>query len=243
MNGVMNVSVLDGWWVEGYKDGAGWALSEKDTYTDAGLQNELDAETIYNILENDIVPTYYDKDKDGISKRWVSHIKNTIAEIAPDFVMKRMLDDYQERYYSKLWGRSQKLKKQNYAAARELVTWKNNVRQAWNAIELADMQTPDTFNRSLPLGERFDASVSLRLHSLLPSDIGVEVVFFKRHSETELQLLEKYELEFQGQDKGVATYTCTIQPQNAGVFEYGFRMFPKHPLLPHRQDFGLVKWL
>ena len=243
MNGVMNFSVLDGWWVEGYKEGAGWALSEKDTYADAGLQNELDAEKIYNILENDIVPTYYEQDKDGVSKRWVSHIKNTIAEIAPDFVMKRMLDDYKERYYSKLWKRSQTLKKQDYEATRELVLWKNKVRRAWNAIELADMQIPDTFNRSLPLGERFDASVSLRLHSLSPSDIGVEVVFFKRHSETELELLEKYELEFKGHDKGVTTFTCTIQPQNAGVFEFGFRMFPKHPLLPHRQDFGLVKWL
>ncbi len=154
-----------------------------------------------------------------------------------------MLDDYQERYYGKLWKRSQKLKQKDYAAARELVLWKNKVRNAWNAIELADMQTPDTFNRSLPLGERFDATVALRLHSLSPADIGVEVVFFKRHSETELQLLEKYELEHTGFEKGVATYACTIQPQNAGVFEYGFRMFPKHPLLPHRQDFGLVKWL
>jgi glucan phosphorylase len=243
MNGVMNFSVLDGWWCEGYKPGAGWALSEKQTYADHGLQNELDAETIYNILEEDIIPTYYDQDKSGVSERWVSHIKNTIADIAPDFVMKRMLDDYQSRFYSKLSERSKKIKHNNYKAAHELVEWKARVRRAWEAIELADLQAPDTYNRSLPLGEPFAASVTLNLQNLSSSDVGVEVVFYKRHSEKELELISTHELELDHQKAALATYTCAIQPKSAGVFEYGFRMFPKHPLLAHRQDFGLVRWL
>jgi len=243
MNGVMNFSVLDGWWCEGYKPGAGWALSEKQTYADHALQNELDAETIYNILEEDIVPTYYDQDKNGISERWVSHIKNTIADIAPDFVMKRMLDDYQSRFYSKLGERSKKIRHNNYKAAHDLVEWKARVRRAWEAIELADLQAPDTYNRSLPLGEPFAASVTLNLQNLSSSDVGVEVVFYKRHSEKELELISTHELELDHQKAALATFTCAIQPKLAGVFEYGFRMFPKHPLLPHRQDFGLVRWL
>ncbi|MFN4254642.1 MAG: alpha-glucan family phosphorylase [Saprospiraceae bacterium] len=243
MNGVMNFSVLDGWWCEGYKPGAGWALPEHDTYADPALQNELDAETIYNILENDIVPTYYEQDKNGVSERWVSHIKNTIADIAPDFVMKRMLDDYQARFYSKLAARSQKLKRNDYQAARELTAWKARLRRVWDAIELVEMQAPDTFNRSLPLGEHFTASVTLNLHELTASDIGVELVFFRRKSETELKLISTHELSPNGHKGPQATYSCDIAPQKAGVFEYGFRMFPKHPLLPHRQDFGLVRWL
>lgn len=243
INGVMNFSVLDGWWCEGYKPGAGWALPEQDTYADTALQNELDAETIYNILENEIIPAFYDRDADGVSERWVSHIKNTIADIAPDFVMKRMLDDYQERFYSKLWTRSQLLKKNNLAPVSELVEWKARVRRVWDAIELTDLQAPDTFNRSLPLGDHFNASVSLRLHELLPSDLGVEVVFFRRSTETELELISTHELQLTEHKGALATYTCDIQPQTAGVFEYGFRMFPKHPLLAHRQDFGLVRWL
>jgi glycogen phosphorylase len=243
MNGVMNFSVLDGWWCEGYKPGAGWALPEQDTYQDATLQNELDAETIYNILENDLVPTYYEQDKNGVSERWVSHIKNTIADIAPDFVMGRMLDDYRNRFYSKLALRSERLKKGDYHAARELADWKNRVRRAWNAIELIDMQAPDTFNRSLPLGSQFDATVRLQLQSLGINDFGVEVVFYKRQSETELEFVETQELTAQQQVGSEATYTCSFVPKSAGVFEYGFRLFPKHPLLPHRQDFGLVRWL
>lgn len=243
MNGVMNFSVLDGWWCEGYKPGAGWALPEKETYSDGALQNELDAETIYNILENDIVPTYYDKNQDGVSERWVSHIKNTIADIAPDFVMKRQLDDYQSRFYSKLRDRSHQLKKQHYKPAHELVHWKKRLAAAWEAIELIRLDAPDTFNRSLPLGEAFHAEVSLHLHQLAQQDIGLELVFFKRHSETELELISRHEMSPVKQDGPVAYWQCDIQPQSAGVFEYGFRMFPKHPLLAHRQDFGLVRWL
>lgn len=245
MNGVMNFSVLDGWWCEGYKPGAGWALPEEETYPDAALQNELDAETIYNILESDIIPGFYERDADGISERWVSHIKNTIADIAPDFVMTRMLNDYQERFYTKLRTRSQQLKKNNFKALQDLVAWKNNVRTAWDHIEVTDLQAPDTFNHALPLGEQFEASVSLNLHALKAADIGVEVVFFRRISETQMELISRHELEAQPQNGGStrATYQCAITLQTAGVFEFGFRMFPKHPMLAHRQDFNLVKWL
>lgn len=243
LNGVMNFSVLDGWWCEGYKPGAGWALPEHDTYADPTLQNELDAETLYNTLESGIIPTYYNQNEAGTSKDWVRHIKNTIADIAPDFVMKRMLDDYRTRYYDKLWSRSQRLKKNQFHALHELVDWKNRVRRTWDAIELTDLQAPDTFNRSLPLGATFEASATLHLQDLSSSDVGLEVVFFRRRSETELDLISTHELELDHQKGALATYTCNITPQTAGVFEYGFRLFPKHPLLAHRQDFGLVRWL
>jgi len=243
LNGVMNFSVLDGWWCEGYKPGAGWALPEEETYADPLLQNELDAETIYNILENDIIPTYYETDKDGISKAWVSHIKNTIADIAPDFVMKRQLDDYQERFYSKLWVRSRKLKENSYQPTADLVKWKSRIRNTWDVIELIKLEAPDTFNRSLPLGEHFKAEVSLHIHQLNQADLGVEVVFFKRHSETSLELISCHTLDSVRQEGPAALWRCDFQPQTAGVFEFGFRLYPAHPLLAHRQDFGLVRWL
>lgn len=243
MNGVMNFSVLDGWWCEGYRPGAGWALPEEDTYSDQNLQNELDAETIYNILENDIIPTYYDQDAYGVSERWVQHIKNTISQVAPEFVMGRMLDDYYTRFYSKLQQRSEVLLSHDFKAAKELSAWKERVQRAWKAIELIDLQAPDTFNRSLPLGETFEASVTLRLQDLSPDDVGIEVVFYKRKSEEELELISAHEMKLKKETGAEATYSCTFNPAAAGVFEYGFRMFPKHPLLPHRQDFGLVRWL
>ncbi len=243
MNGVMNFSVLDGWWCEGYRPGAGWALPEKSTYEDPTLQNELDAETIYNILENDIVPTYYDQDENGISLRWVSHIKKTIAEIAPSFVMGRMLDDYEANYYSKLYASSKSIKGDQLKNATELVAWKNRVRRIWDAIELKHLEAPDTFNHSFRLGTDFKAAVTLNIQELQSKDIGVELVFFRRKSETELDLLSVHTLTPGKQHGTNVTYTCDMIPSQSGVFEYGFRMYPTHPLLVHRQDFGLVRWL
>ena len=97
MNGVVNLSVKDGWWLEGYREGAGWALTEKQTYQDQGYQDQLDAATIYGLLENEIIPLYYKKDKKGISKEWLKVVRNSIAQIAPHYTMKRQLDDYYEK--------------------------------------------------------------------------------------------------------------------------------------------------
>jgi alpha-glucan phosphorylase-like protein len=243
LNGVLNFSVLDGWWLEGYRPGAGWALSEHETYTDPALQNELDAETIYNILETEIVPAYFEHNDQGFSPKWMAFVKKNIAEIAPRFVMKRMLDDYDNLYYSKLWKRSQRLVKNQYHSLRELVDWKNRIRRAWPSIDLVSLEAPDTYNYSLPLGAPFEARVTLNLQTLSSSDVGVEVVFLRRRTETELEWVETQELELEHQKGSVATYSCNFTPQKAGVFEYGFRLFPKHPLLAHRQDFPLVRWL
>jgi hypothetical protein len=154
-----------------------------------------------------------------------------------------MLDDYQARFYGKLWERSQLLITDDYRAARALTVWKARVTKAWEAIELIDLQAPDTFNRSLPLGAPFEAKVVLHLQELSPEDIGIEVVFYKRISEEELELIAKNDLALESHRGAEATFSCHFNPKSAGVFEYGFRVFPQHPLLPHRQDFGLVRWL
>jgi glycogen phosphorylase len=243
MNGTMNFSVLDGWWCEGWREGAGWMLPENDTYSDPHLQNQLDAETIYNVLENDIAPAFFEKNEAGIPEKWISHIKNTIAEIAPEFTMTRMLDDYKNRFYSKLATRSAALKANNYENLRRLTEWKNRFRRVWETIEIADMQVFDTVNHALQLGEAFDAKIALNLHGLTPQEIGIELVLYKRVATEELELVATTELIFEKLSGTIATYSIHSTPQVAGVFEYGFRLFPKNELLAHRQDFELVRWL
>lgn len=243
LNGVINFSVLDGWWAEGYLPGAGWALPLENTYHDAVLQNELDAETIYNILEEEIMPLYFDQNEQGISPRWASYVKNIIAEVAPDFTMKRMMDDYHERFYNKLAQRSRKIQNASFSMAKTLANWKMNMMKNWNSIRVEEMDVFDTDNYALPMGEQFSASIKLHLGNIAPENVGLELVFFKRMNEEELHLQFAKELEFKGETSGIAHYRCDLAPEIAGVFEYGFRVFPKHELLPHRQDFNLVKWL
>lgn len=242
LNGVMNFSVLDGWWVEGYRPDAGWALPLENTYDDPSLQDQLDAETIYNMLEYEIAPTYYERDEHGISPKWVSHVKQTIAEVAPQFTMKRMLDDYFERFYNKLYKRSTIVKAKGYAKAAEYAAWKNHMTEDWENIRVADMQVFDSDNHPLPMGEPFVATISLYLNGLSAQHIGLEIVFFHRLNDNELELKLAQELTLQKQDDHIATYHCAFDPHMSGVYEYGFRVFPKHDLLPHRQDLNLVKW-
>ena len=121
MNGVLNFSVLDGWWLEGYVKGAGWALTEKQTYANQDYQNQLDAATIYSTLENEVIPLYFAKNSKGYSPEWIQYIKNSIAQIAPRFTTKRMLDDYIERFYNKLSARHDQLVANNYQSARSIV--------------------------------------------------------------------------------------------------------------------------
>ncbi|MCB0631814.1 MAG: alpha-glucan family phosphorylase [Saprospiraceae bacterium] len=243
LNGVMNFSVLDGWWAEGYRDDAGWALPLERTFAEQNLQDELDAESIYNILEQHIIPTYYQQDADGISAPWVQYIKNIIAEVAPDFTMQRMLHDYYDRFYLKLFERGNQLRAKKFAAAIEIAHWKEKMTQAWDAIEVVDAEIMDTDNHALPSGKAFEASIKVFLGNLKPEEVGMEVVFYKRKSEDELVPQFVHEMSVKNRNGHTATYTCKLDPKVSGVYEYGFRIFPKHPLLAHRQDLNLVHWV
>lgn len=243
LNGVMNFSVLDGWWAEGYREDAGWALPLERTYEQQDLQNELDAEAIYNILEFDILPAFFNRNEQGIPEQWVAYIRNIIAEVAPDFTMKRMLDDYYERFYHKLHKRGQRVKANHYEQARSLAQWKREMLQHWSRIELADAKVFDSDNHALQTGESFSAELSLYLNGVRAEDIGLEVVFFNRVNEQELELQFKQELSLSELKDGLAIFRCQFDPHLSGVYEYGFRAFPRAEGLAHRQDLPLVKWL
>ncbi len=243
MNGVMNFSVLDGWWAEGYREDSGWELSLERTYSDQDLQNELDAENLYNTFENDIVPTYFERDENGISEKWITYVKNVITKVGPHFTMKRMLDDYYSRFYNKLAKRGRKVREENFSLAYDLAGWKKRIQQKWDAIHVIERDVFDTDNYSLKLGQDLQPKMRLYLDDVKPEHIGIELVFFKRKSEDQLELIKLYELDLLESDHQTATYGGSIPLEITGVFEYGFRMYPKRPELPHRQDLSLVKWL
>lgn len=242
MNGVMNYSVLDGWWAEGYQPGAGWALPLENTFDDERLQNELDAETIYNTLEHEIAPLFYERDERGISEGWVQYIRNIIAEVAPDFTMTRMVNHYFERFYTPLHERSKALAKDKQKGLKSLVEWKANMRRHWNHIEVLGMDVWDTDNHPLPLGQPFNAKIQILLHGLEAKDLKLEVVFYKRLSDNDLVPKRIFELAVSSFSANVATFECNVDPAISGVYEYGFRLSPQHPLLPHAQDINLVTW-
>ena len=241
MNGVVNLSVLDGWWVEGYREGAGWALPQKRTYQNQGYQDQLDAATIYSLLENEIVPLYYDKDKKtGYSKDWVKVIKNSIATIAPHYTMKRQLDDYYDKFYNKEAKRFKKLAANDYQLAKEIALWKENVAERWDSIKLVSA-SENSFQDS---ETGIEKTVTYVIDEAGLNDaVGLEMVSIKNEPTEEVSLYEVRPFKLIKKEGNLHTFELKFRSDHAGSFKACVRMFPKNENLPHRQDFAYVKWL
>jgi phosphorylase/glycogen(starch) synthase len=243
MNGVMHFSVLDGWWVEGYKKDAGWALPQERIYDDQNYQNELDAATMYTIIENEIAPAYYDTDPDnGRSATWIGYIKNTIAQVACNFTTNRMLTDYCEKYYFPQAKRAASLIADDYKVAREIAAWKKMVRQEWNSISVVSFTPLDSTYNVSP-DNMMESEVVLDLGVLKPEDIGVEMLFTTMDAKGKMHIADSAEFKVKSFENGIATYHASVLPEKTGMYQVATRMYAKNPLLPHRQDFGLVRWL
>jgi starch phosphorylase len=241
MNGVVNLSVKDGWWLEGYREGAGWALTEKRTYQNQGYQDQLDAATIYGLLENEIIPLYYNKDKNGISKGWIKVIKNSIAQIAPHYTMKRQLDDYYEKFYNKEAKRFKELSKDGYRLAKEIAQWKETVVERWDAISVvnAEWDFPATGGEA---GQKYHLKYVINEQGL-DDAVGLEMVDIYIDKDGEERVFHVEPLKLTGREGNNYTFEAEVAPKQFGQFKSAVRMYPKNQNLPHRQDFCYIKWL
>ncbi|WP_314671582.1 alpha-glucan family phosphorylase [Segatella salivae] len=242
MNGVVNLSVLDGWWVEGYREGAGWALPEKRTYENQAYQDQLDAATIYGLLENDIIPMYYNRNKKGYSADWVKVIKNSISTIAPHYTMKRQLDDYFDRFYNREALRFKKLQEHDYRLAKEIALWKETVAERWDGIHVVSKDTSllDTGGET---GKKYTMRYVIDEQGL-DDAVGLELVSLKSNtSQDDHEVYSVRPFKVKGHEGNLYTFEAVIEPDVAGAFRSCVRMYPKNVNLPHRQDFCYVKWL
>lgn len=242
MNGVLNFSVLDGWWYEGYQfdQEAGWALTAKRTFVDQAQQDKLDAASIYSMLENEIVPLYYAKNSKGYSPEWIQYIKRSIGHIAPHFTMKRQLDDYISKFYAPEAKRAAELEKNNFAEAREIVAWKEDVASKWDQIKVISADINDLSGSSIRTGRELKAQCVLDAKGLGKS-IHVELVAY-REKDGESAFDDARELKLVKIENGLSYYELDTTFENSGVFNFSFRMYPWNDKLPHRQDFAYLRW-
>lgn len=240
MNGVVNLSVLDGWWVEGYREGAGWALKQERTYQNQGYQDQLDAATIYSLLENDILPLYYNRNEQGFSEGWIKTIKNSIATIAPHYTMKRQLDDYYDKFYSKEAANFKKLAANNNRLAKELAAWKETVAERWDAIRVVSKD--DSALSAAETGKEYTLRYVIDEQGLNDA-VGLELVSIKTDKNGEDHIFSKREFKMVGREGNNYTFEATFEPDVAGAFKSCVRMYPKNENLVHREDFCYVKWL
>lgn len=244
MNGVLNFSVLDGWWYEGYVEGAGWALTDKRTYENQQYQDQLDAATIYHCLETEIIPTYYAKNSKGYSPDWIQYIKNSIAKIAPDYTMKRMLDDYEDRFYHKLATRSAHISANNYEIAKQLAAWKEEVAQHWDSFQVESFTCDQDLTVNGPVvGKEYNFNLVIDRHEL-QGMLGAEMVVMKEDPEKHtLSPINTAQFELMKEEGSKLFFKLTTTPSEAGNHKMGFRVYPVNKELPHRMDFAYVRWI
>ncbi len=242
MNGVLNFSVLDGWWLEGYREGAGWALTEKRTYQNQEHQDQLAAASIYSILETEILPLYYARNKKGYSEGWIKSVKNSIAQIAPHYTMKRQLDDYYSKFYCKEAKRFKELSANDNAKAKEIAAWKEEVVAKWDSIEIVSKEREaDIAQGDIESGKEYTITVVVDEKGLNDA-VGLELVTTYTTPEGKQHVYSVEPFSVIKKEGDLYTFQAKHSLSNAGSFKVAYRMFPKNQDLPHRQDFCYVRW-
>ncbi len=243
MNGVVNFSVLDGWWLEGYVKGAGWALTEKRTYQNQGYQDQLDALTIYSILENEIIPIYFAKNSRGYSPEWIQVIKNSIAKITPRFTMKRMIDDYINKFYNKLGARSAEMMAGDYKKAKEMAAWKEKVAGMWDGIEVKQLNVPAELTTSPITGTTYHITAEIDTHNADMTDIGIEAVVTYQDEKNKTRVYNVKQFTKDSVKGSVINFSLDYSINNGGSYKYAVRMYPENKELPNRMNFAYVRWM
>ena len=242
MNGVVNFSVLDGWWLEGYREGAGWALTEKRTYQNQEHQDQLDAATIYSILETEILPLYYARNKKGYSEGWIKVVKNSIAQIAPHYTMKRQLDDYYSKFYCKQAKRFHALAANDNAKAKEIAAGKEEVVAKLDSIEIVSCDKVEELKKGdIESGKEYTITYVIDEKGLNDA-VGLELVTTYTTADGKQHVYSVEPFNVIKKEGDLYTFQVKHSLSNAGSFKVSYRMFPKNPELPHRQDFCYVRW-
>ncbi|MDR2953654.1 MAG: alpha-glucan family phosphorylase [Prevotella sp.] len=251
MNGVLNFSVLDGWWYEGYEEGAGWALTDKRTYTNQAYQDELDASEIYAMFENEILPLYYARNSKGHSPEWIQYIKNSIAHVAPNYTTKRMIDDYIKEFYKPQKERAHMVVSNHYAKAKELAAWKEDTAANWDkfVVEKLEFNGHDIndgiqlSNTNLMEGEHIKVEVIIDKKEM-KGDIGIDAVLTEYDPDKkEDKFISTQAFELKKKEGSKLYFECETTAKIAGICKFAYRVYPIHPDMAHRQDFAYIRWI
>ena len=242
-NGVINLSVLDGWWGEGYLGDNGWAIKPASEMLDDERRNLEESRSLYEILQDRVVPLYYDRGAMGFSPEWVKMAKRSMMTLLPRFNSQRMVREYLEKFYEPATRRHEKFVASGYQLPRELAEWKRRVREAWGGVTIRPVEIPGP---QATFGDKVRVSVAVNLAGLEPHDIAVEMLVGEairelqsRHPPRGLELKPEGDRGAGGEQR----YTIELAPEMCGKLELSVRAYPYHPALSHRFQMGLMKWI
>lgn len=241
MNGVLNLSVLDGWWGEGFEEGNGWAITPHDSKFSSEFRNAEESKEMLDLLEQEIIPLYYDRDGHGYSVEWVQRCKNSMKTILPRFNSQRMVMDYVRDFYSPAANQYKTLKTDDFQAATILSLWKNTIHHHWNNVSIKMVSKPV---HCLMTGDRLQLDIAIKLGQLSPSDILVDCLIERDADANDFEKLSCHSFEYVGTyGEDEALYRLDAEIKGSGLLNYMIRAFPYHELQSQRFEMGYMLWL
>lgn len=240
-NGGLNLSCLDGWWPEGFNGENGWAIGDGRVYDDLAYQDHVESESLYNLLEREIVPMFYERGEDDLPRRWIARMKESMKTLVPVYSTNRMLRDYARQMYLPAIERVRKVRADNYALARSLARWKERVRGHWHEVRVREVATDP--HPVLKVGDHFPVRSLVHLGAISPEDVAVEVYFGPLNTEGVITSGRPVQLEYERTESdGTHWFTGAVPCQRSGRNGYAVRVVPSHSDLADRYDQGLVVW-
>ncbi len=239
-NGGLNCSILDGWWAEGYAKGCGWAIGDSSLNNDEGHQDWLDSRSLYQLLEQEIAPTFYHRGENGVPVGWVEMMKKSMSELAPTFSTLRMVREYTSRYYMPASRMFNRLVADNLDKAKSSLRWRDNVIKAWPGVKIVGVS--DTVDRTATIGSGFEVTAKVDLGSLCPDDVRVQAVAGQVTSNRELRNIDLYDLDWKDADGSVNTFAGVSRCDGPGHRGYLVRVIPRHEDVNIATEIPLVAW-
>lgn len=239
-NGVLNMSILDGWWAEAYTPEVGWAIGRGEVYDDPDYQDQVEAAAIYNLLERDVVPMFYDR-TGRVPRRWIDNIKASIGALSYFFNTNRMVAEYTQNFYMPALERYRLMAKDNFAGAKSLAKWRHRLRDEWSRVRIGDIE--GDLPSEIHVGERFRAEAKVDLDGLTPDDVRVELYMGLVNPSGDLVRGQPVPMELASSlDDGSYLYRAEAEGDMSGLHGYTIRVLPYHPNLVTLFQPGFIHW-
>ena len=240
-NGGLNLSVLDGWWDEGYDPSLGWKIGNGEEYDDIDYQDEIESRLIYETLEKEIVPLFYDRGDDKLPRKWIRMMKNSMKTLGPVFNTHRMVQEYHIKFYDKAYKNRKFLLKNELEKGKEFSAWKANLLQNWDKVKI--LKTEEKIkNGELTVGTKYKITAEVVLGNLTPDDVEVQIYFGKLDEQAIPHTNQFVVMKTGNEENGKYIYNGEINCERTGQFGYTLRILPKNPLLINKFELGLIKW-
>jgi starch phosphorylase len=242
-NGGLNFSVLDGWWDEGFDPEVGWKIGNGEEYADPDYQDDIESRQLYDTLERQIIPLFYQRTEEKLPRTWIQMVKTSMKKLGPIFNTHRMVEQYFTEYYMPSFRKRSMLMEGNWAKAKEISSWKDKMLSNWNSVNLINV-SGDGNSKLFHVGEDFPVQADIRLGNLTPDDVEVQVYFgpYEKQEDPQYNFTVVMEAEKSNSQNGIYKYIGYIKCKESGRIGYTIRILPKNALFIHPFELGLVYW-